>query len=703
MHVRSLGTDAGFMRMNSWTLIKLTTKGLRRLTVAVGLALSTWTVAHGAEFPLEWLLLGEPARSRLIETLTARGESDGVALLEAVAREDVGATEAALRRMVAASDDRRLGDALARLLDASGRSDEAEEVRSSLRARAASPRRLAAAGAVTPQFSGKTPVVFLHGFNGDVSTWKDYLVGFLSDGGYRNGDLLVFHYYDADASASLTSLDLGLAGFDYDTDVPIAQIAARVQSATTVWLRRRAGLPDDDSSHDADLPAVDWVCHSMGGLVFRHVLANRPELVRRCVTLGTPHFGQVIGGNVIIGQLVGKQAQEMAFGSPELWSLAEKWRFLGDRTDDILFVGGLAEQDGSGIWHDGLISAFSTTLQTAEDPRYAENTYYVRRVHTSVFDAFYDMRALTELAGPTDPLFRLVCGYLNGSGYFAGGGSPTQTQVLKDDGGGVYTESVLNSVATRGGLFVQVMRGETNTVGRTDRPAEYSSGLFESAKVVEALKFGTAYFGDEDEGLYRGNGYDDEGCEQGLVFLYGNIPTGDCKVLIGQPQDPSSVMAYTDSFHLAGGGVTTVRTRPRAARPQTAVSVADVDGAGRSVTVPNDWLVEKGLAGHAEDLGGCVNAASGCGANGWPVAASYLLGLDPTNEVSTLKIASFAIGNGISFAVSAGERRLDPGSAPVVLQQKRELGDAWISSPVPAGDWTLPLSDARFFRAALKW
>lgn len=63
MHVWSLGTDAGFMQMNSWTLIKLATKGLRRLTVAVGLALSTLTVAHGAEFPLEWLLLGEPARS----------------------------------------------------------------------------------------------------------------------------------------------------------------------------------------------------------------------------------------------------------------------------------------------------------------------------------------------------------------------------------------------------------------------------------------------------------------------------------------------------------------------------------------------------------------------------------------------------------------------------------------------------------------
>lgn len=676
----------------------------RRCAAAVALVLSVLApTVRGADFPLEWLLLGEPARSRLIGALSGRGQTNEVALLEAVAREDIDATESALRRMVAASDDRALGDALARLLKAAGRNDEAEEVLRSRRARRMPIVKLAASGSSTPQYSGKTPVVFLHGFNGDVSTWKDYLVGFLSDGGYQNGDLLVFHYYDADASASLTRLDLGLAGFDYDTDVPIAQIAARVLSATTVWLRRRAGLPDDDSSHDADLPAVDWVCHSMGGLVFRHVQANRPEMVRRCVTLGTPHFGQLIGGNVIIGQLVGKQAQEMSFGSSELWSLAEQWRFLGKNTDDILFVAGLAEQDKSGIWHDGLISAFSTTLQTAEDRRYAENTYYVRRVHSSVFDAAYEMRALTELAGSTDPLFRLVCGYLNDSGYFAGGVRPTQTQVLKDDGGGVYTESVLNSVASRGGLFVQVMRGETNTVGRTDRPAEYNSGLFEPSKVVEALMFGTAYFGDEDEGLYRGNGYDDEGCEQGLVFLYGNIPTGDCKALIGQPQDPSSVMAYTDSFHLAGGGVTTVRTRPRAARPQTAVPVTDIDGVSRPVTVPNEWLAEKGLVRHAEDLDGCVSAALGLGANGWQSAASYLIGLDPTNEVSTLKITSFTVGDELSFEVSAGERPLTPGSTPVVLQQKRDLHDSWDSATVSSADWTLPLSDARFFRAVFKW
>ena len=679
-------------------------KAFRRCAAAVALVLSVLApTVRGADFPLEWLLLGEPARSRLIGTLAGRGQTNEVALLEAVAREDIDATESALRRMVAASDDRALGDALARLLKATGRTDEADEVLCSRRARRTPIVKLAASGSSTPQYSGKTPVVFLHGFNGDVSTWKDYLVGFLSEGGYQNGDLLVFHYYDADASASLTSLDLGLAGFDYDTDVPIAQIAARVLSATTVWLRRRAGLPDDDSSHDADLPAVDWVCHSMGGLVFRHVLANRPEMVRRCVTLGTPHFGQLIGGNVIIGQLVGKQAQEMSFGSSELWSLAEQWRFLGKNTDDILFVAGLAEQDKSGIWHDGLISAFSTTLQTAEDRRYVENTYYARRVHSSVFDAVYDMRALTELAGPTDPLFRLVCGYLNDSGYFAGGVRPTQTQVLKDDGGGVYTESVLNSVASRGGLFVQVMRGETNTVVRTDRPAEYSSGLFESDKVVEALMFGTAYFGDEDEGLYRGNGYDDEGCEQGLVFLYGNIPTGDCKALIGQPQDPSSVVPYVDDFHLAGGGVTTIRTRPRAARPQTAVPVTDIDGVSRSVTVPNEWLAEKGLVRHAEDLDGCVSAALGLGANGWQSAASYLLGLDPTNEVSTLKITSFTVGDALSFEVSAGERPLTPGSTPVVLQQKRDLHDSWGSATVSSADWTLPLSDARFFRAVFKW
>ena len=678
--------------------------GWRKLFAAAGLVSSLWsTDARGADFPLEWALLEGPARTRLVAALTARGRTNEVALIEALAQGDSVATETALRRLVAASDDRRLGDALVRLLRASGRADEAEEMRRTLGTRRAKPRKLAAATPVAPTFSGKTPVVFLHGYGGDFSTWKDYLSMFLStDGGYGTGDLLVFHYYDEDSSASVSTLDQGITGFGFDTDKSIAKIADRVLDSTTVWLRRRCGLADGDASHDGELPAVDWVCHSMGGLVFRHLLANRPGLVRRCVTLGSPHFGQSIGGNVLIGQLVGKEAHEMSFGSSTLWDLAATWHYLGKRTDDILFVAGLADRSDGGYWHDGLVPAFSTTMQTADDLRYAANTYFVMRVHTALLDACFDLRALTELSGKGDPLYCLVHGYLNDCEYFAGGHRPTQKRVLEDDGCS-DPEALQRGVAARGGLFVQVMQGRTNIVQRTDIPVEFHPGLFAPDNVVEKLTFADGSYDGDDDGLVRGNGYDDEGCEKGLVLLYGDIPTGDCEAVIGRPWHSYEYPEYKERFHLAGGGVTLVRTRIGAARAISATTVADIDGVSRSVAVPNDWLVAKGLARHAEDLDGCVGALSGKGANGWPVAASYLLGLEPTNAVSTLRISSFAVGDGLSFGVSAGGRPLVSGEAPVVLQTKRLLGDAWDDAATPVGSWTLPRSDARFFRAAFKW
>ena len=47
----------------------------------------------------------------------------------------------------------------------------------------------------------------------------------------------------------------------------------------------------------------------MGGLVFRVVLKNAPELVHRCVTLGTPHFGQAIGEISGVALLTGYQTE----------------------------------------------------------------------------------------------------------------------------------------------------------------------------------------------------------------------------------------------------------------------------------------------------------------------------------------------------------------------------------------------------------
>ena len=652
-------------------------------------------------FPIEWALLKGAARERLTERLAEHGRTNEVALLRALAADDRAESERAMRRLVEENGDRRLGRCLVRLLNASGRTAEAEELERTLRTESA-PRKKLMAG-TTPRFSGKTPVVFLHGYNGSADTWSDFLKLFLSaDGGYEEGDVIVFQYYDDDDNSS--GLTEGLTTFGYTVDTKISTVAARVESAVTTWLRRRAeAMSGGMTPTEAELPAVDWVCHSMGGLVLRNIIRDRPELVRRCVTLGTPHFGQIIGGNVVIGQLVGHQAHEMSFGSSSLWNLAADWRFLGKRTDDILYVAGMAAKRDNGIVDDGLITTFSATMQTAEDERFAHNTFFVRRIHSTVLAAgFNGIPALTELSSCDDTVFRLVHGYLNDSEYFADGGRPSQEQVLVDEG---CTDPCgkLELVASRGALFVQVMDGVTNTAERLETPVEYDSGLIKPDSVVESLTFADGVYEDEGDGLERESGYDDEGCGKGLVMLYGQFPTGDCVARIDQPYRTSRPK-YDEIFHLAGGGVTLVRTRPRAARPMSAAQVADVDGKSKSVVVANDWLAEKGLVNSAENLSACVTASAECGANGCPVAASYLLGLDPADAESKLRIASLTVGEELVFGVSAGVRPLKAGSAPVVLQAKDALDDeSWRTVAVPSGAWTLPRSSGRFFRAALKW
>lgn len=131
------------------------------------------------------------------ERLSASGRTNEVALLEALAADDSVGAERAMRRLVDQNNDQQLGGALVRLLNASGRTSEAQEFSCSLQARRA-PRWLLAAAesAAEPVFSGKPPVVFLHGYKGNAGTWNDFRREFLKPftGGYGDGDVIVFQY-----------------------------------------------------------------------------------------------------------------------------------------------------------------------------------------------------------------------------------------------------------------------------------------------------------------------------------------------------------------------------------------------------------------------------------------------------------------------------------------------------------------------------
>lgn len=651
--------------------------------------------------PLEWLLVRGGARDRLVATLETEERFDELDFLEAVWEGDAAGAEAAARVLVDRAHDPEMTRWLARYLRRTGRADEA--------ARLDPPRlrklRSLALQTANQKVSSHRPVVFLHGYNGDAETWKDMVRMFLSSG-YEQGDLLVFDYE---------------ADFGADEDTPIELLAEKVESRVRRWLRWRAGLSEDDASHDADLPVPDWICHSMGGLVFRVVLKNAPGLVHRCVDFGTPHFGQGIGDYEFVAWWTGYQTEQMSHGSSFLWNLAADWHYYGHRTDDILFIVGAATTDRlldfeDELAQDGLVNTFSATMLTQADGAvFAARTFFVNRIHSELLADLYknEFAGLVSLPrGGDDPVFRLTYGYLNDAEYFADGAVPSQRQVMADDGMSEdKQDEVLRRVYGHGALFVQVMEPVTNTAKRVQAPIEYDKGMWlvgTPDNVVDALHWnGHEYTGDHD-GLIRSSGSGGESCENGVVLLYGNIPTGTVSVTVGEPYEYEGPyrFGYKDTAVIYGGGTTLWRTRPGAVKPMSAVPVADGSGQIRTLAVSNSWLETMGLVTSAEDLKGCVTAADASGANGYPVALSALLGLDPSDPASQVRFDGLGVSDEtVELSLVGGDRPL-PLDAPFVLQGKSALTETWSDLPgvkKTPGRWALPASANRFFRAMFRW
>lgn len=678
---------------------------MKRLTIVLFLLLAS---GRAAAFPLEWMLVRGGVRDCLAVTLEAEERFAELDFLESVWAGDAEGAEAAARILVDTTHDPEMTRWLGRYLRRTGRADEAARI-------APRPRKLLSTVLTggKPEATSRRPVVFLHGYNGSAETWDDFVRVF-GAAGYAKDDILVFDYG---------------AMFGADEDTSIELLAEKVVPSVRAWLRWRAGLSEDDDSHDADLPAPDWICHSMGGLVFRLVLKDAPGLVHRCVDLGTPHFGQAIGEwswESGLG-LVGYQAEQMAHGSTFLWNLAADWHYHGHRTDDILFIVGAAMTDmyldfEDELAQDGLVNTFSATMLTqADGAAFDARTFYVNRIHSSAlwFLEYLGVDSgvsLVELPrGSEDPVFKLVYGYLNDTDYFANGAVPTQDQVLADEGlSPAQRKGIFRRVREHGALFVQVMDPETNTSSRVQQPIEYDPGNMSPDNVIDKLtKIGgdhKEYTGDDD-GLLRANGCGDEGCENGLVLLYGNIPTGTVSVTVGKPylydwHDGKYEFPYQDTAVINAGGTTLWRTRPGAVKPMSAVPVADGSGQVRMLAVSNSVLEAAGLVTSAENLKACVEAAAAPAANGYPAALSALLGLDPSDSASQVRFDGLGIGDdAVELLISAGERPL-PSDAPFVLQGKSALTEAWRDlqdvEKAP-GRWNVPVSDKRFFRTVLRW
>lgn len=479
------------------------------------------------------------------------------------------------------------------------------------------------------------PVVFLHGWNSDASLWSTMTNQLVTDAGYAPTNILALSYYAKNNSDSSCS-----------TDTDIADVAAFVAREIKTFQGEHGGAP------------IDVVCHSMGGLVVRYILAHdliEPGWLRHYVPIATPHYGQNVETSYFLDTYSSYQTDQMKYGSRFLWDLAAAWSFEGKNRDDTLCVIGVtAWQDkfpfsGSttqnGSYWDGLVHCWSAAL--ADRP-----CRYVQRCHSS--SCYYMQKGgICACDGGTDdPVYKLVKAYL------ADGTILAQSELG-------FNGTWLTALSAQGGLFYQVVRpdGTPEVFASTvdDLVSEFRNESTGAAATVKYYEHGT-------------NDTETQGA--GIELVYGTVPAATYAAAV---RGTGTWAAFTNT----GVAVTGGRTAVLRLRDGAAVTV--VTNGTETVAVSNGWLAAEGLAVSAEDLSGCRTASTNVWANGETGWASYVAGLTPTNPASHL-LALIACSNSMPSVTWTP----DLGAARVyTVEGKTNLTDA---------AWAATNSATRFFR-----
>ena len=220
-------------------------------------------------------------------------------------------------------------------------------------------------------------IVFIHGWQGSRNTWA-HMVELLTTG--------VPAYIQ---ESNVLCVDYSNRSGDW----PIKILAADVSNQ----IRARFG---------SNLPKMDFVVHSMGGLVLRAMVDEGylPEtLIGRVVTLGTPHFGQKFQFS--------QQTRDMGFASSYVWELAHAKTKISK--NKILCVVGT---------RDGIVDQWSAALN---NPYECAAVRYVPKDHTSAGDYIWG-DALCECGdGRRDVVYRLVTDFLSSGTIAVGSTSGT--------------------------------------------------------------------------------------------------------------------------------------------------------------------------------------------------------------------------------------------------------------------------------------
>ncbi len=261
------------------------------------------------------------------------------------------------------------------------------------------------------------PVIFLHGWRSDDTIWSD-MINLMVNAGWSITNLHALSYWE-----------------DGRKTVPF--YAEKVGKEVDALLDKKKGAN------------FDFVVHSMGGLVLRQMLIDKPsrrDRIGRVVDLATPHFGQF--------RDEGEAAEDMKYGSEFLWNLNWAWHANSKvRIKNLLCIAGVSHGNTGSGRYDGLVNQWSAALGL----EWAKEVLFVNKSH----GMFFPGTSIYDCPNNEDPVWRATKQYL--------------------EEGTVLSQSECGaSVPSEGGaIFLQVVDSNGNPIswpGRMIASVKKSSG-----------------------------------------------------------------------------------------------------------------------------------------------------------------------------------------------------------------------------------
>ena len=450
----------------------------------------------------------------------------------------------------------------------------------------------------TATLASAGPIVWLHGWSSDGTLWKDLQAQMVKKTYATTNDFLTLSYYSgSDGGLGLT------------TDTPIEEVAQGVaREIMNFYEVRNDGMP------------IDVVAHSMGGLVFRSMIAQQcfvdNSILDRYITLGTPHYGQNADYSY--------QAKQMTYGSNFLWHLGEAWHFDGRRWpgEKTLCIAGLTNipiwgETSSGSYWDALVHGWSAALGGDVPVR------YVYRSHSSAL-VYASASALCSCVdGEDDAVFRMICNFLDD-------GSVPESLTPTYGGTHDNIEELprwAEKERSLWSLFAQV-HWASNCA-----PISYSSGAIKHTYVIDNVAF--------DASAEYGSG-EASGYGEGIFQIFGNIPTGGLHGVSLWKPGKTEHFAPRQPIVAEPGSCRLMRFYD--APDPTLVATA----AGQTVSVPLSWLSATGLVANVESLADCSNKRATATANGYTGAECWYYGVNPwdADDRAWIRATGVAVANG---------------------------------------------------------